>query len=113
MAAKYRHGQTLKIDRTPSTAKTAGEVEFISSQSYVWAGDTPANVQNAVHAPAGTAVFELPKAGGGGVTFAVGAVVQFDGTNAVATGGTHFGYAVADAADADTMVWATLDKLHS
>lgn len=101
------------IDYTPGADVAAGVVVVLSDLVGVTKRDIKANVLGAL---AVTGVFDVAKAGGGGVTFAIGNKVYWDDTNnvAVATDGAGanklMGKAVLAAADAATTVRVRLSQ---
>lgn len=101
------------IDHTPGSALAAGDV--VVQADLVGVAKQPI-AAGELGALAVEGVFDFAKEGGGGVTFAVGALVYWDDTNnlAVATdgGGTNklVGKAVKAAADGDTTVRARLSQ---
>lgn len=100
------NGDPLMIDHTPGSAMAAGEGVLINAKVYIAHRAIAAGGLGALAAPSGKAVYKLAKAGGGGVTFAAGANVQFDAANQLGIAGAtdHGLRAVAAAADADTFV---------
>lgn len=103
--ATYRH-EGRKVDHTPGSAVTAGDVIDLGS-GLVGIADRDIAASD-LGAVAIEGVFDLTKEAGGGVTFAVGAVVDWDDTNntsvAATTGDFAAGKAVAAAADGDSTV---------
>lgn len=101
------------IDYTPGADVTAGDVVVQGGLVGIAKLDIAAGTLGAL-AVAG--VFDVPKAGGGGVTFAAGAPVYWDDANnlAVATDGAGvnelMGKAVLAAADADSTVRTRLSQ---
>jgi predicted RecA/RadA family phage recombinase len=101
------------IDYTPGADVAAGDVVVQSELVGVAVRPIAANELGAL-AVAG--VFDVAKAGGAGVTFAIGNKVYWDDTNnyAVATDGAGanklMGKAVVAAADADTSVRVRFDQ---
>lgn len=103
------------IDYTPGADVAAGDVVVQNDLVGVAKLDIAANALGAL---AVVGVFDFPKAGGAGVTFAAGANVYWDAANtkAVATSGDPagtnklIGKAVAAAVDAATTVRVRLSQ---
>lgn len=101
------------IDYTPGADMAAGAVVVLSDLVGVTKLDIKANALGAL---AVKGVFDVAKAGGAGVTFAIGDKVYWDDGNdfAVATDGAGanklMGKAVLAAADADTTVRVRLSQ---
>ncbi len=95
------------IDYTPGADVASGVVVVLTDLIGVAKQAIKANTTGAL---AVEGVFDFAKTGGGGVTFAAGALAYWDNTNDVAVttngGGANklLGKAIAAAADADTTV---------
>jgi len=103
--ATYRNTGS-EIEYTPSGADvSAGEVVVLGELVAIAKADIADGVEGALTIEG---VFDVVKTGGGGITFAAGAVVYWDATNNVATStaGSNniIGKAVEAAADAATSV---------
>jgi predicted RecA/RadA family phage recombinase len=97
----------LSADYTPGAAVSAGEVVSWGNNTAIATRDIAADTPGSVALPSGTATYDVKKAAGGGVTFAVGALVFWDETNNTATATvTHkgLGICVKAAADGDATV---------
>lgn len=110
MAVKLLSGTQHKVDHTPGSALTAGDVVEMGDYAFIASVDIAAGELGSVAAPSGTATYVCPKSTAGGSALAVGAAVYWDGTQ-VGTTSTDpvVGIVVEAAADAD----ATVKVLHS
>lgn len=110
MAVKLLSGTQHKVDHTPGSALTAGDVVELGSYAFTVSVDIAAGELGSINAPSGTATYVAPKATGVGTALSVGDVVYWDGTNAGTTNTDPvLGIVVAAAADGD----ATVNVLHS
>jgi predicted RecA/RadA family phage recombinase len=98
------------IDYTPDADVAAGDLIRLGSFTGVALRNIPANTLGSLRIEG---VFPLPKAVGGGVTFATGDAVGWDATNKTAvaggTGTYDAGVAILDAADGDDAVQVKLN----
>ncbi len=106
MLAKFIHGKPLMVDYTPSGADVkAGDVLVVGGAVRIAHNNIADGKLGSL--AAGGGVYDIPKAGGGGVTFADGANVYWDAGNKVAStnnANKRMGMAIKAAADADTSV---------
>lgn len=108
MATFYQAGDC--VDYTPGSAVTAGDIVQVGTLVGVALNDIAANELGSLQVKG---CFAVTKAGGGGVTFAAGAPVEWSGSTAVAAGTSgayDIGRAAYAAADADTTVYVLLNE---
>jgi len=97
----------LSADYTPGSAVSAGEVVTWGNNVAIATRDIAANTPGSVAMPSGTAIYDVAKEAGEGVTFAVGALVFWDATGNTATATVTdkgLGICVKAAADGDSTV---------
>ena len=108
MQVRYRHGSTLMIDFTSPTAVPAGAVVDMGGVPVITHSELVPNIQNAVAAPSGTAVYEVMKAVPADV-FAAGDSVDVDLTLQAAAldgaGDMPLGRCVKASSATDATVW--------
>ncbi len=110
MAVKLHSGTQHKVDHTPGSALTAGDVVEMGDFAFIVSVDIAASELGSVAAPSGTATYVAPKATTGGSALAVGTKVYWDGTKVGTTNSDPvMGIVVEAAADAD----ATVKVLHT
>lgn len=108
MKAIYRHGNAGKIDYTPSSNVSAGDVIVHGDGVVIAHIDNEANILGAVSDGGG--VYSVPKASGEGLTFTRGQDVYFDPTANDGAGEItddpqdtkYFGKAIEAAGDTDS-----------
>lgn len=117
MGAKYRHGQVLSLDYTPSAAVDAGTVLNVHGRVCIAQTDLEANILGAVAAPVGENVWEFPKAANvvildGGRVFYDPSTDECSFKKATAHA-FYVGTAVGDSASTDTTLQACVNGQQS
>jgi predicted RecA/RadA family phage recombinase len=103
--ATFVHGTPLMLDHTPAAALAAGDIVVVGDETRIAHSSIAADALGSLAAPAGNAVYRVPKATGVGTAIADGKRLWWDATNEVATEtqSTHkpLGISVGASVDAD------------
>lgn len=104
-AAYWQRGESLDYLNKTDVVIEANTIIDLGTRIGIIGTDIAPNEKGSIHV---VGVYEIPKTDG--TAIAMGAAVYFDGTGITATEGsnTPAGYAVADAADADTVILVKL-----
>jgi predicted RecA/RadA family phage recombinase len=81
MEAVLVHGTEVKIDHTPGSAVSAGEVLTYGEHTVIASRDIASGALGAVAVPSGNAVYDFTKVAADSLAFAVGALVYWNATD--------------------------------